>query len=317
MEFLSYSAAGDSALEKFQSLSPSAERDPLKLLIHQKIASCPYKVSLIAADELLDDRVSAAVGIGAAGLDPHLLRLLWQAWRDVRRDRAGRGPQQAGWGRIDRIGTCLQPGGGPGRLLLLRRFLDRGPEPHFFVLLTGAETHGLPTYELSFLCSLCQLAQSRLPAHAAGVIHRGGLYLFAGVSGAGKSTAAALSARLGDAVLDDDQVLIELLPDGQFSARAWGYGTGAGAEPLQAIFFLFQDQAERLQVLSKASVARLLFARSLDIMGNELMDDDYRKALTLSARIARAVPGYELHFRPTPDFWTLIDETLAAPKIME
>lgn len=304
MEFLSYSAAGDKALAKFRSLSPPAERDPLNLLIHQKIASCPYKVSLIAADELLDERIDSACA------ESRLIRQLWQAWRDVRRDRAGRGPQQAGWQRIDQIGSCLQAEDRAGRLLLLRRFRASGPEPHFFVLLTEAETHGLPTYELSFLCSLCQLEQGGLPLHAAGVIHRGSLYLFAGVSGAGKSTAAGLSAQLGDTVLDDDQVLIERPPDGPYRARAWGYGTQGAGAPLKAVFFLFQSEDERLERLSKAAAARLLFARSLDIMGNALMDDDYQKALFLAAQVARVVPGYELHFRKTPAFWKLIEDTL-------
>jgi hypothetical protein len=303
MDFVTYSAAGDSALGKFLSLSPQAERDPLTLL-HRRTASCGYKISLIAADELLEERLDSAGG------EKRPVRLLWQAWQDIRNDPLGGSLQQGGWNRIDQIGDRLQPENGINEFPLLRRSRQFGSRDHFYVFLTGAEVHGLPGYELSFLCSLCQVEGGSLPVHAAGVIHQRALYLFAGVSGAGKSTVAGISERNADLVLDDDQLLVQRLEDGRFSARAWGYGTQAAGAPLKAVFFLFQDLEEQLQPLSKASVARLLFHRCLDIMGNTVLSSYSQKAFNLAAGIARTVPGYELHFRKSPDFWKLIDNVM-------
>ena len=52
---------------------------------------------------------------------------------------------------------------------------------------------------------------------------------------------------------------------------------------------------------------QLLFARHNDILGNQFSDDLMKHSFEFIAGLARKVPGYELHFRKSPDFWKLID----------
>ena len=119
---------------------------------------------------------------------------------------------------------------------------------------------------------------------------------------------AALSSAVGDQVIDEDQVLVHSLAGGGYSSDGWGYGVVPCESHLRAIFRLVQDTEDRLIPLKQLQVARVVLERHSDVMGGMLTADLLRGSFQLASEIARQVPGYELHFRKSPDFWKLIDE---------
>jgi hypothetical protein len=278
----------------------------------KRIALCPYEASLITCDEPIPDRLSAAQ-------TPQTLAALFEAWRSIQNSSCQPSRRDEAWGAIWRIGEIVSTAGfleiGKGTERTsesirsnLWRFRDESASDHFFLLLTEQEAQSLLSYNLLFLCNLWQMERGHLPVHTAGVIRNGGMYLFAGSSGAGKSTAAALSQEAGGTILDEDQVLVHPLDDGRYTADAWGYNVRSCDVPLRAIFALVQTTEDRLIPLGQTQVARLLVDRQADIVGSMLSRDLLRRSFGLAAEIARCVPGYELHFRKSPAFWKLIDE---------
>ena len=144
--------------------------------------------------------------------------------------------------------------------------------------------------------------------HAAGVIHKKKLLLFAGRSGAGKSTISKLLVKTEDKILDEDQVLIRPLSDKTYSADAWGYSLKKNSAPICGIFKLIQARQDSILPLTQAQTARLIFEQVNQAAANMIPIDLYKTIFERSADIARKVPSFELHFRKSPDFWKLIDE---------
>lgn len=150
--------------------------------------------------------------------------------------------------------------------------------------------------------------------HSAGLLRRGRAVVLSGQSGAGKSTAVRVSAGLPDtAALGDDLIL--LLPDGDgwraYGTPFWNPETPAawrGAQTesgqLAAILPLAQDRAVFAQPLAAAAaVAGLLSALPIAPL-------DANRVPALLARLARlaaSAPVAELHLRPDPSFWSVID----------
>jgi hypothetical protein len=180
----------------------------------------------------------------------------------------------------------------------------------FFVMLRRDERIILPISEITFLVNYWKLAQGYLPLHSSGVIHRGGLYLFIGPSGAGKSTVSQISIRMGDDVLDEDQVLIYHTADKEYFADAWGYSFRRGQVPIRAIFHLVKDRFDRIIPLPKSKIAKFVSDQSLVILSNQISDENLKNIFHRAAQIARAIPGYELHFTKSPKFWKLIDSEI-------
>jgi hypothetical protein len=131
---------------------------------------------------------------------------------------------------------------------------------------------------------------------------------FAGASGAGKSTSAAVSQSVGGHAFEEDQVSLRSLADKCFTADAWGYNVRSCHVPLRAIFLLKQAVENRITDLKQSQVAHLLIQRHYETLGMSLSDDLIQKSFPIAANIARSVPGYELYFTKSPDFWELIDE---------
>jgi hypothetical protein len=147
--------------------------------------------------------------------------------------------------------------------------------------------------------------------HAAGLEREGEAYLFAGPSGAGKSTVSAMSAGRGCRVIHEDHVLVS--PGKTDSPLVADVVRSERVAPLRAIFFLLQDKSDRLSHMSPIATARRLFDSLLDSPdGTLLCDSTLRNAFAVSAAIAHSVPGYELYFRRSPDFWDMIDAELGA-----
>jgi hypothetical protein len=136
--------------------------------------------------------------------------------------------------------------------------------------------------------------------HACGLVDAlGNGHLFAGHSGAGKSTIAAILKHVpGVTILSDDRIAVRMK-----NGQPWIYGTpwhgdaglaSSASAPLQTIFFLSKDTTNRLLPLPETLVVGRLFACSFppffDPGGIEF-------ALSFFDDLRRAVPSYELRFR--------------------
>ena len=309
MRFRGYSSFRDEILQKFEK-AECDDSQPLVQVLSRKLALCDYELLLISPNITDLDRYLIQV----SNISSQTIIDLHKAWKYIRgeglTDLVG---QKNAYAVIDRIGGVITSNSEIVISPLLRRFKDDPTGKFFFLLLTGNEAAGLPLYDLFCLCNLWQLEHGCIPIHAAGVIHRQKLFLFGGVSGAGKSTISALSEKRGDRVLDEDILSLRELPDKQYSANAWGYSTESNNLPIFSIFKIAQDKHNNIIPLSPLQITQFLMDQIYQVTGNNIFSD-YMLKLVFSrvADIARHVPGYELHFRNSPDFWDLIDEQLLA-----
>lgn len=139
-----------------------------------------------------------------------------------------------------------------------------------------------------------------LHCHSSIAIADGGAYVFAGHSGAGKSTIAGLAEQAGAYVPSDDRTLITL---GEAGAEAWGtpwHGdlprkSPAGA-PLRAVFLLQHDSSDYVEPLSRGRALKELYTR---LIQPGLSADEVVLTLEHLERLLTAVPVALLHFRPT------------------
>lgn len=149
------------------------------------------------------------------------------------------------------------------------------------------------------------ITQGRGLFHAAGILHNEKAYLFIGTSGAGKSTISALSKEQGDKIIHDDHVVVYRGETGKWLVSDTSHSVQG--TPIKAILFIVQDQEDQLLPINTARTAKGLI-KSLHEHGKHvLFGDVFRSAFSTCAEIARQVPGNELYFRKSPDFWKLID----------
>ena len=143
--------------------------------------------------------------------------------------------------------------------------------------------------------------------HASGLERKGSGYLFLGQSGAGKSTVASLSELVRAKIVHDDQIMLAPI-SGQYLLA---HPSSRITPPLRGIFLLKQSKEDRLVPLTPQATGAGLSKSLLEYaIGQDLYGPWVRQAFQNAAAIARTVPGYELHFRKSPDFWKLIDEQL-------
>ncbi len=150
--------------------------------------------------------------------------------------------------------------------------------------------------------------------HAAGVLRGGRVFLFAGPSRSGKSTAVRLSAPARS--LGDDYALV--LP------RPGGWGVPAvpfdnserapedpprGLFPLAGIWRLHHAAEPRVERLAPARAAASLMACTAMPWA---MQDLATPLLEHVKRYAAMERFEHLHFRRAPDFWSLLDPESAA-----
>ena len=153
-----------------------------------------------------------------------------------------------------------------------------------------------------------------LVLHSSAVAHPKGGFLFLGESGAGKSTVARLAASAGIPVLSDDLVYLLFQGDNQYPLSAapslsQTFSTHPERHPLlRAVFRLVQDDTDRLVRLPEIAVAKELYdAFSWTHWAQSLGPEKMAGAFAALTTAAQHVPGYELHFRKTPDFWKMMD----------
>jgi hypothetical protein len=301
MRFHSFSSSADDAIDRFNK-STLADTDFLNVIYYQKLALCDFQILLVSLDEPDMQRLADS------SYDFPMLVPLFSAWQVVAKNPLNIADQEKAWRIIDQVGGVLESDGKVKSHPGLRRFRNNLAHDHYFLLLSGQEPQGLPVSELGPLCNIWQLVNGHLPLHAAGVIHKGQLFVFTGPSGAGKSTVTKLSQESGDTVLEEDQLLIYKALNGDYHADAWGYNLAFCNLPIRAIFKLIQDTEDKIVPIKPVNFAHLLFERHNDIMGNQFSDDLLKHSFEFIAGLARQVPGYVLHFRKSPDFWKLIDE---------
>jgi hypothetical protein len=140
-----------------------------------------------------------------------------------------------------------------------------------------------------------------LEVHSCGVKDRRGVLLFAGHSGAGKSTTAKLWNHFHPdrTILSDDRVLLD--PRGFGPIRAWGtpwHGLGRFASnsegKLRALFFLEQARVSEAIPIHPAEAAARLFTRTFPSIWDR---DQTAIAIAACGSVTERIPAFVLRFR--------------------
>lgn len=283
-------------------------------MLHERVQRCGYELFLIPSDERLRGLVATA--------GSHVELELMDAWSTIITRGNDWASQECAWSVIERYGEPV-PGGcrigpavwrGPGsyptRSFLWRR-RDGNQKSRYFALIPGGLDAQLSAFDLSLLATLWQIENHMVPIHSAAVIFEQRVLLFAGASGAGKSTAARLSSVCGAQVLDEDQVLIGEPNEGVCEIHAWGYGSGCSTARVHGVYFLRKALSPRLTGVGQRATSRLLFRRHLDVVGIAQHPTALEVSFRCLSDVARHVPGYELEFDNSPSFMRLIAQTLS------
>ncbi|MBN1564447.1 MAG: hypothetical protein JXA10_11450 [Anaerolineae bacterium] len=278
-------------------------RDELpRLMIDDRHADVEQELTVITAD------AAVATWDTATG-EAVMWRDLHMAWGTI--CAATPGQQLNAWRTIWHYGYEIVPG--------LRIFqLLHSATPRFFCLGTELDEVEAQVWlgdVLLLLLDWAHITAERGYIHAAGVIHNGAAYVFVGHSGAGKSTISALSEAEGDTVIHDDRIVI--MPGANKQFVATNRLLAMTPTPLQAFFFIVQDTRDYLIPLEAHDTAERLLTSALDTGRTQqiLLQHSLRRVFASLATIARHVPGYELHFRKSADFWTEIDTLFNAEKL--
>ncbi len=266
-----------------------------------KINHCPAKVHLIGGNTLIKRDAGMEAPMSSSILELHET---WSKYlRGAPRRKTLPPPAEENLLRYGKRATT----NGADYNNLVYKFDKPQEEQGFFILLRGDKQFKMPIFELIYLSHFWQLESVGFPLHASAVIHHEGIYLFSGPSGTGKSTVATISENCGNTVLDEDMVVVYNSDNGRFSANAWGYSTMPSCLPIRGFFYLVKDHINSMKPLPKHHASRKVWEQSFHIPGPALPGEMKRKLFTRSSEFARNIPGYELHFRKSPDFWKLID----------
>lgn len=149
-----------------------------------------------------------------------------------------------------------------------------------------------------------------LLVHSSCVTDEGGAHMFTGRSGAGKSTAAALSESESRGIVADEATILRIRPDGVtvfHSPFRSEIQTAAPLEPrqwrLSSIHLLHQaEQHLRMPIAKSEGLIRLMDK----VFFWNPSSDDTRTIIGLLRHTVDLVPLYDLYFRKDPYFWELI-----------
>ena len=140
-------------------------------------------------------------------------------------------------------------------------------------------------------------------------------FLFLGASETGKTTVSDLSVACGYPILGDDLNMIIRDDENSYRLAAVPRPVLSPVDystirpPLKGVFTLIQDCRDYLVPLSFAETARALFESFMQTpSGEKLPNKVIHIAFRTCCEIARCVPGYELHFRKSSNFWRVINE---------
>jgi len=167
----------------------------------------------------------------------------------------------------------------------------------------------------SFLRTLMALD---LPQHEGVMLHASAVryeergYVFAGRSGAGKSTVARLLASIAE-VLSDELVAIRQMPEvwQVFGTPFWGDFARAGANlsaPLQGIYLLQHARQHRLEKLPRRDALTAILQCSLQFAEGAQVAE---WMLNVVSALVRDVPVHRLHFLPDMGFWEMVTQEVS------
>jgi hypothetical protein len=175
--------------------------------------------------------------------------------------------------------------------------------------------HTLIWHNIIKLTSRWHLEHGGVLLHSATVAKNDSGFLFLGKSEAGKTTVTRMSYEIGKTALGDDLNVIQGQKYGFKLSAVPGLnpspvGYSTTIPKLRCIFDLHKDKDNYLKRLMPRQIAELIFDAFMfeSPLPNKLKDYEIPVAFQTIAKIAREIPGYELHFRKSPDFWKLIDE---------
>ncbi len=149
--------------------------------------------------------------------------------------------------------------------------------------------------------------QGGLLIHAASCVRNGRAFLFAGVSGAGKTTISRLAP--ADATLLTDEISYVRIADGIYTA----FGTPFAGElarpgeniraPLGAVYLLVQGPENKVEPVSAAAATRALMESILFFANDQRL---VGRVFEAACAMVDAVPFYRLTFLPDSRVWELI-----------
>lgn len=167
-------------------------------------------------------------------------------------------------------------------------------------------------YPLDELIVINRLAlEDGIEVHGCGIVDTNGRgYLFAGQSGAGKSTIARLWSPAGATVLSDDRVVLRKEGGGVVMHGTPWHGDAEYAEPrsapLAGILFLRQAPAHRIVPLLPAHAGGLLFSCAFPVFHSAKA---LERTLAFIERTVSSVPVAALECAPTPDIVSFVRQS--------
>ena len=142
--------------------------------------------------------------------------------------------------------------------------------------------------------------------HAATVIRAGEAFVFAGRSGAGKSTVASLSPR-GSVLTDEISLLKRVKGEWRaFGTPFWGEFHADGSNtsaPVAGIFRLVQSNKNCIETLRPVQLLKSLLPCVL-FFSSEL--GDHHRLLQILAKASQEISGYNLQFQKNRSFWEVL-----------
>jgi hypothetical protein len=199
--------------------------------------------------------------------------------------------------------------GGPYRRASFDRRFRRGVVTLDRESFTGRRAACPLEYPLDELIVINRLAlEEGVEIHGCGVVDESGAgWLFAGQSGAGKSTIARLWGQAGATVVSDDRVILRAGRDGITMHGTPWHGDAEFAAPLAAplsrILLLRQAPRHAIVPLAAAHAAARLFSCAFPVFHSaEALD----RTLALLSTIVESVPVEVLEFAPVPDVTSFV-----------
>jgi len=161
---------------------------------------------------------------------------------------------------------------------------------------------------LRVIYSLILPQEDGLAIHASSLMRDGEAYIFPGKSSAGKTTLVRLSP---EATLLTDEISlvrgigIDPVAFGTPFHGDLGIPGQNTSAPISGLYFPVKDNKNYLKKLSPKSTLEK-FLPNVVFFGHD--QELLRRVFHLSYELIISLPCYDLHFRPEPSFWSLIDE---------
>jgi len=217
--------------------------------------------------------------------------------RASERYRRGRAPRPSATWRGGRFALASYPSCADGDLARRRVAFRAGPGP------------ALNPDLFRLVCSFLVMQKGGIFLHASGVVDGGRAWVFSGPSGSGKTTIAGLAGERP--VLNDETIALRPGRRGWEARATPFYGSGGpamarlnGRAPIRGLCFLEKaDRFAHRRLSPSEAVARafpevMLPKRDRRVTG---------RILETLAAIAKAVPVWELAFKPDPALWSYLD----------